>query len=176
MTDNPAVQPRRRPARHRDHRHERHRHLRGHLAQDLAQRTTPEFAFITPNLCNDGHDATCAGPNTEGATTGGLIAADLWLKHWMPLILNSPAYRSGSTLVVITFDEGAVTDPPPADHEQPGRTTPTPATARCSTRRLPPTAVYLLRPARRQPHSDTEPADRTMPGGGQIGAVLLNPR
>src|SRR5207244_1057100 len=31
----------------------------GHLAQDLAKEsTTPKFAFISPNLCNDGHDAS----------------------------------------------------------------------------------------------------------------------
>src|SRR5262249_48141219 len=36
----------------------------GHLYRDLRQAsTTPEFMFVTPNLCNDGHDATCAGPN-----------------------------------------------------------------------------------------------------------------
>ncbi len=61
--------------------------------------STPKFAFITPNLCDDGHDATCAGTERRGHHRGGLIGADLWLKPWMPLILNSPAYRSGSTLV-----------------------------------------------------------------------------
>jgi hypothetical protein len=66
----------------------------GHLAQDLAhQWTTPRFAFITPNLCDDGHDATCAGTNDAGGMTGGLVGADDFLRTWMPLILNSPAYR-----------------------------------------------------------------------------------
>ena len=54
----------------------------GHLATDLASTaTTPKFGFITPNLCNDGHDGTCAGTNVEGGTTGGLAGADSWLKH-----------------------------------------------------------------------------------------------
>ena len=36
----------------------------GHLANDLSSvSTTPKFGFITPNLCDDGHDATCAGTN-----------------------------------------------------------------------------------------------------------------
>ncbi|HVA10089.1 MAG TPA: hypothetical protein VNG12_25490, partial [Acidimicrobiales bacterium] len=44
----------------------------GHLANDLSsEATTPKFGFITPNLCDDGHDATCAGTNVEGGKTGG---------------------------------------------------------------------------------------------------------
>ncbi len=81
----------------------------GHLASDLSSTaTTPRFGFITPNLCDDGHDGTCAGTNVEGGKTGGLVAADLWLKHWMPLILASPAYKSGQMLVTVTFDEGSI--------------------------------------------------------------------
>jgi hypothetical protein len=78
----------------------------GHLAKDLkSEDTTPRFGFITPNLCNDGHDDTCAGPNSTGGNVGGLTAADQFLKAWMPLILGSPAYKHGDMLVVITFDE-----------------------------------------------------------------------
>jgi hypothetical protein len=79
----------------------------GHLFEDLRhEESTPLFMFITPNLCNDGHDATCAGLNAEGTHVGGLQGADLWLKHWMPMILNSPAYRNGSLLVVLTRTRG----------------------------------------------------------------------
>jgi hypothetical protein len=135
----------------------------GHLAQDLAREsTTPRFAFITPNLCNDGHDgnppATCTGPNTEGGHAGGLVGADLWLKHWMPLILNSPAYQSGHTLVVITFDEGnPVTDTTSCCNEQPGPAQPLPGIS-------PLLKAFGITPA--------GPGT----GGGQVGAVLLNPR
>jgi hypothetical protein len=45
------------------------------------------------------HDATRAGSNDAGGTTGGLVGADDFLHTWMPLILNSPAYRSGDTLL-----------------------------------------------------------------------------
>ena len=45
-------------------------------------------------------------PTPRAGTPGGLVGADLWLKHWMPLILGSPAYQSGKMLVVVTFDEG----------------------------------------------------------------------
>ena len=59
------------------------------LVSDLRDvRTTPNFAFITPNLCNDGHDAPCI--NGE---PGGLISADAFLRVWVPRILASPAFR-----------------------------------------------------------------------------------
>ncbi|HXQ19829.1 MAG TPA: alkaline phosphatase family protein [Acidimicrobiales bacterium] len=129
----------------------------GHLARDLrSQATTPRFAFITPNLCNDGHDATCAGPNSDGTTTGGLVGADLFLRAWVPLILDSPAYRSGDTLLVITSDE--------ADLD--AATDPTFAAACCNEQPGPNTAA----PGNGGATSDSAP------GGGVIGALLLNPR
>jgi hypothetical protein len=71
------------------------------LTRDLAARqTTPNFAFIAPNLCHDGHDAPC-----KNGEPGGLKSADLFLRLWVPRIMSSPAYRQGG-LIVITFDEG----------------------------------------------------------------------
>jgi hypothetical protein len=84
----------------------------GHLAKDLhSEQTTPRFGFVTPNLCNDGHDATCAGPDSAGGHTGGLAGADAFLNAWMPAILGSPAYKDGHMLVVITFDEAELGAP-----------------------------------------------------------------
>ncbi len=72
-----------------------------HLPQDLtSEATTPNFAFITPNLCNDGHDAPC-----KNGQHGGLGSADEFLKKWVPIIMGSPAYRRDG-LLIITFDEG----------------------------------------------------------------------
>lgn len=81
--------------------------IKGHLVQDFASvTTTPAFSFIVPNLCDDGHDSKCAGADAEGTTgNGGINSADVWLKHWLPVITNSPAYKSGDTLVMISFDE-----------------------------------------------------------------------
>ena len=63
------------------------------LATDLrATSTTPNFAFITPNLCNDTHDCSSA--------TG-----DTWLSHNLPPILTSPACTTQRCLVVLTWDE-----------------------------------------------------------------------
>ncbi len=66
---------------------------RGNFRHALSRnRRLPTFSFVTPNLCNDTHDCSVA--------TG-----DKWLSSWMPLILNSPAYRSGNTAVVVVYDE-----------------------------------------------------------------------
>ena len=138
----------------------------GHLVNDLGNRAeTPAFLFISPNLCNDGHDGTCAGTNTEGTKTGGLVAADLWLKHWMPLILGSHAYKDGSTLVVLTFDEGnPFTDQAACCNEQPGPNWAYPGAS--------PLLMGIYSAFGVTPPS--HPGD--MPGGGQIGAVVFNAR
>ncbi|HEY2314898.1 MAG TPA: alkaline phosphatase family protein [Streptosporangiaceae bacterium] len=150
----------------------------GHLAQDLKHEwTTPRFAFITPNLCNDGHDATCAGTNDSGTTAGSLVGADDFLRTWMPLILNSPAYRSGHTLVMITFDEGSLGDTAAGDNEQAGPNNDNPGYSPLLNT---PIAAFggktfyeLLGVTGITPN--VEPAAGTMPGGGQVGAVLFNP-
>jgi phosphatidylinositol-3-phosphatase len=70
------------------------------LPQDLASAaTTANYSFITPNLCNDGHDARCVD-----GRRGGLTAIDAFLRQWVPLIERSPAFRADGVLV-ITFDE-----------------------------------------------------------------------
>lgn len=54
------------------------------------KRGLPTFTWITPNLCNDGH-------NCDGATV------DRWLSGWVPRITR----KLGSEgVLVITFDEG----------------------------------------------------------------------
>jgi len=71
-----------------------------HLRYDLgAESTTPALTYITPDLCHDGHDRTCAdgGP-------GGLVAVNRWMRTWVHRILRSPAYRHDGMLV-ITADE-----------------------------------------------------------------------
>ena len=141
-----------------------------HLFTDLRNEvTTPKFMFLTPNLCNDGHDATCAGPNTEGGHAGGLAGADLWLKHWMPMIMNSPAYRSGHMLVVLTFDEGAATDTAACNAAL------TADIGICHYPTGPNLSNFGFSPILGVLHLQTPPATTGIyPGGGQIGAVLFN--
>jgi hypothetical protein len=129
----------------------------GHLVRDLAHAaTTPRFAFITPDVCDDAHDTPCTGTNSTGTHQGGLVGADDFLRHWVPTLLASPAYRSGSLLVVITFDEADV-DP---------TTNPTYAAACCHEQPGPDTTAP----------GSLSATDAQAPGGGRIGALLLNSR
>jgi phosphatidylinositol-3-phosphatase len=71
------------------------------LTSDLGSvSTTANFTFITPNLCDDGHDSPCA---IDGQA-GGLSRINTFLQNWVPQILNSPAYQKDG-LLLITFDE-----------------------------------------------------------------------
>lgn len=93
------------------------------LPADLATvSSTPNFSYLTPNLCHDGHDAPCVD-----GRPGGLPSVDAWLKVWVPKILASPAYRRDGMLV-ITADEA---DSPQSDAsaccgEGPGPNSPLP--------------------------------------------------
>jgi len=66
----------------------------GQLATDFASPgTAPNFAFVTPNLCNDGHDCQ-------------LSTTDAWLTREVPALMLSPGFAESRSLLVITFDEG----------------------------------------------------------------------
>jgi phosphatidylinositol-3-phosphatase len=85
------------------------------LSTDLSSaRTTPNLAFITPNLCHDGHDSPCVD-----GEPGGLVSADALLQAWVPKILGSAAYRDHGMLIVL-FDESSVSDTAACCGEQPG--------------------------------------------------------
>jgi len=76
------------------------------LEQDLQRaETTPNYVFITPNLCDDGHDDPCVD-----GRPGGFAAVDRFLSKWVPLIEDSPAFRAAGMLV-ITFDESGSAGP-----------------------------------------------------------------
>jgi hypothetical protein len=96
------------------------------LTTDLASAaTTPNLSYITPNVCDDGHDAPC-----KDGRPGGLTSADAFLRVWVPKILASPAYKADGMLV-IAFDEAKLGDstacchtPPSPNAAQPGLTGP----------------------------------------------------
>ncbi len=52
----------------------------------------PAFAFITPTLCDDGHDCNNS-------------TVDTWARTHVQPVLDSAAYRSGSVAVFIWYDE-----------------------------------------------------------------------
>ncbi|HMG25483.1 MAG TPA: alkaline phosphatase family protein [Acidimicrobiia bacterium] len=91
------------------------------LDADLARRTaTPNLGYITPNLCNDGHDDQCVD-----GREGGLVAADQWLAAWIPKILKSRAFRQAG-LLIVTFDESEANDASACCGEGPGPNSPLP--------------------------------------------------
>jgi hypothetical protein len=90
------------------------------LPGDLAQAgTTPAYSFITPDLCADGHDASC-----PDGSPGGYAGIDKFLREWVPKVTGSDAYQDRGMLL-ITFDE-AENDASACCNEQPGPNTPNP--------------------------------------------------
>lgn len=81
------------------------------LATDLANQTSAQYNFITPNLCHDGHEgiSPCDALESKDNTLRG----DTWLKQNVPLILNSAEYKRGGALFVV-WDE-AEDSPPYSD-------------------------------------------------------------
>ncbi len=128
------------------------------LATDLKDEpTTPNYAFITPNLCHDGHDEPCVDDEP-----GGLISADRFLERYVPMILNSPAYKNDG-LLIVTFDE--------ADTDDDSRC--------CGEPRGPnigPGSMVIYYDPDKPPEQDPDDGPGiTGPGGGRIGAVLVSP-
>ena len=101
--------------------------LRGEtgLATDLKKTsTTPAFSFITPNLCDDGHDYPCTN---QASGASALADIDGFLETWVPKITGSPAFRKNG-LLEITFDEsdGPDSDASSCCGELPGPGSPLP--------------------------------------------------
>ena|SRR5665213_796702 len=70
------------------------------LKKDLrSEASTPNYSFITPNLCNDGHDSPCVDH-----APGGLVSANAFLQRWVPVITGSAAFKKDG-LLIVTFDE-----------------------------------------------------------------------
>jgi len=83
--------------------------------------TTPDFSYIVPNNCSNGHDAVCKGNNLSGMSafpadntsstvpaainsTGGTYAESSFLSIVIPEIEASPAFKQNG-LIVVTYDE-----------------------------------------------------------------------
>ena len=118
-----------------------------HLSKDLKHEgTTPNYSFITPDLCSDGHDSPCVD-----GKPGGLVSANAFLQKWAPKIMRSPAFKDRG-LLIVTFDEaessGGEGDSSACCGEKPGPNLAPPATPGFTT---------------------------PGPGGGKVGAVLVSP-
>jgi acid phosphatase len=62
------------------------------LTADLRSGDLAPYTFVTPNLCSDEHNCQISD-------------GDRWLARWVPRIVRSPAYRDGTTVLFITYDE-----------------------------------------------------------------------
>ena len=63
------------------------------LATDIANHTTPNYAYITPSLANDAHN-------------GPLATADSWMSTHVPAILALPEFQAGGDgILFIVWDE-----------------------------------------------------------------------
>jgi hypothetical protein len=67
--------------------------------------TTANYSMVTPNTCFDGHD----WPKCQNGEPGRLPRVDQFLKKWIPVITDSPAYQANG-LIIITFDESGSDD------------------------------------------------------------------
>jgi hypothetical protein len=96
------------------------------LATDLhSVATTPNLSFITPNLCNDGHDAPCIN---QSGSASAFTNIDAFLRSWVPLITGSPAFKKDG-LLEVTFDESDTDGGNPADATSCCNQVPGPASA-----------------------------------------------
>lgn len=149
------------------------------LEADLAKlETTPNFVFITPNVCNDGHDGDGTGAAGKGCVDGkpgGLTSIDAFLKLWVPKIMASAAYKQDG-LLIINFDEnaaGAVT----VSTDSTGKThyTVNFGNEACCNQQAGSNVTYPFTQV--FPVSATTQYDLVFPapGGGRTGAVLLSP-
>ena len=110
------------------------------LQQDLrSESTTANLTYIVPNLCHDGHDSPCAD-----GEPGGLTSVNTWLKEYVPIIMNSAAYKQDGVLI-ITFDEAGFG--------------PTSNSTACCGEKAGPNAAL---------------PGKNGPGGGRVGAVVLS--
>jgi phosphatidylinositol-3-phosphatase len=141
------------------------------LARDLrSAHTTPNFTFIVPNLCHDGHDGGGSSRCVNGEP-GGLVSADAFLRKLVPQITLAPAFRRDG-LLVVTFDESDIAD----DYDSKGAATManSAAAACCNEQPGPNIAAYNPKPGYKSPTGMNGPG-LVGPGGGRIGAVMLSP-
>ena len=141
------------------------------LTNDLrAVETTPNYSFVVPNLCDDGHDpsmtsvntsspgsaSTCAAPDASNKNNVSLAAIDDWLGKYIPPIVASPAFQQDGMLV-ITFDESTANDVSYCCNED-----------RAANGNSQEPGIEPGAPS-------ASPASTGYSGGGQVGAVVLSP-
>jgi phospholipase C len=87
------------------------------LRTDLASGHVPQFAWITPNICDDMHGMSgppCPYPPSPHSPQQATLYKDgnAFLAKWVGLITHSKAW-TGRSVIFITWDEGGYADVAP---------------------------------------------------------------
>ncbi len=86
------------------------------LSTDLANNDVPQFAWITPNICDDMHGMSgpaCTYPSTgSGPSVQNFQEGNAFLQYWVTAIMNSSAWNRHS-VIFITWDEGGYSNVSP---------------------------------------------------------------
>jgi len=79
-------------------------------ARDISLRARPDisarFTFVTPNGCHNMHSSSCASTIQDQVRVG-----DAWLGPFLNAVFATRQYRSGTTAVIVTWDESSHGDP-----------------------------------------------------------------
>lgn len=86
------------------------------LTSDLNTNNVPQFAWITPNICNDMHGGAPACPYASAPNDAAQQAlyqnGDNFVRSWVSAITHSRAW-TGNSAIFITWDEGSYADTAP---------------------------------------------------------------
>jgi hypothetical protein len=140
------------------------------LTADLGSvATTPDYVFITPNLCHDGHDGVPYQKGCVDGEPGGLVSADKFLADLVPQIMASPAFRKDG-LLIVTFDEADIDVK--TDKDTGKRVLTSGDVSACCDEQPGPN----MSPGAMVFGNTPDQGPGVLgPGGGRIGAVLLSP-
>ena len=139
------------------------------LAADLRTvETTPNFVFISPNLCHDGHDGIDGGHCVDGEP-GGMIGAGQFMSQLVPQILAAPAFQRDG-LLIVTFDESEIEE---QVDQRTGTSAFTGDAAACCDEQPGPN-IPPYRAAAVASWERMNGPGIIGPGGGRVGAVLIS--
>ena len=75
----------------------------GSLQRMLAANSMPAFSLVAPDNChNSAFDKHCAGAKKRSVY---VARADVWLRGWIGKLTSSLAYRSGSMVIFVTWNQ-----------------------------------------------------------------------
>ena len=132
------------------------------LTSDLSSGKVPQFAWISPNICNDMHGGApaCPYPNSPTDPAQATLYKDgnTFLETWVKAIMSSRAW-TGHSAIFVTWDEGGYEDTAPYAPED--------DSGCCDSPVLPKT------PADPSTGSGGDLAGGTLYGGGQVPMIVI---